>query len=247
MELGEASGAALAAMAVFGLTGSLHCLGMCGPLAAASCRWGPEARGICGRSLMVYALVRIASYGVIGFAAGLLGAVVIREWLAVQAQTLAVIFATLMLIWAGLDLFQGVLALRRGEAPKSLAAGIRGQGSSLAWIAARILALPLPSGVALGVATAVLPCGFLAAAWLQAAVLSHPPTSALAMVVFGVVTSPALLSGALVTLGLQRKLPRFAPLVGSVLLLLASLLLLARVAPPSTTGHDHHQHHEHHD
>jgi sulfite exporter TauE/SafE len=213
---------------------------MCGPLAAASCRSAEAGKNLSKPGLISYALARAASYGMLGFAAGLIGAIVLKDALSLQARTLSLTFAVLMFLWAMVDLIRGMMALRAGKPMSPLAHML--QSKKPVRGLSGILSLPLPSGVALGIATAVLPCGFLAAAYLQAAILGHPVASAVAMMVFALATTPALLGGAFASLGIQKLLPRYAPIVGSFLLLIVSVLLIFRAFPSSGGGHSHHEH-----
>src|SRR5690606_28851937 len=132
--------------------------------------------------MLAYLLVRLLSYGILGFVSGIAGALLLRDWLSLQAHNLSIVFAVLMLLWALTDLVRGLTALSKRRTPVPLAVHLKGTQShaQISWL----LSLPIPSSIALGIATAVLPCGFLAAAYIQAALLSHPIASSLAMMSF---------------------------------------------------------------
>src|SRR4051794_29079363 len=76
-------GAALAAIAAFGVTGSLHCAAMCGPLAAGACGAGaaPGAAPGTARRMLVYHGTRLVAYTTLGSVAGLSSAVILRSTL----------------------------------------------------------------------------------------------------------------------------------------------------------------------
>lgn len=71
---------------LLGLLGSLHCLGMCGPIAVALPIPRQQARAI-ARSRLLYNIGRVFSYSLIGFVVGLLGKGLVffssQQWLSV--------------------------------------------------------------------------------------------------------------------------------------------------------------------
>lgn len=62
----------LAAAFILGLFGSLHCVGMCGPIALSLPFGGQNPLGIQGR-LMLYHMGRLMTYGLLGLLLGVLG------------------------------------------------------------------------------------------------------------------------------------------------------------------------------
>lgn len=237
------------AIAVFGFTGSLHCAGMCGPLAAAACH------NRSGHSdWWKYHFSRIAVYAVLGFVAGLLGSLVFRQGIALSSRTLAVTLGSVMVLYASIELCRAVLAFYRhtGFQPTSVYLKEKSRSIPAFAILRRRLALPqltsrlgLSEATSFGIMTGLLPCGFLYAALAQATLLSNPLASSLAMTVFAVATAPSLFLGSLGGRLIGYLSPRYSSLALSGVLLAASLAVLYRGA---ALPHDHSDSHQsHHD
>ena len=209
------------AMAVFGFTGSLHCAGMCGPIAASCSRRGKV------RDVALYHLSRIASYAIIGLVLGLISASILASSPTLQnihSRYIGLILGSLMLVYATIEMLK-VLGWWRINT------------TSKPWFQRFIRNLPLTEPVVLGIATALLPCGFLYAALLQAAVLAHPIYSAGGMILFAVSTGPALGIGGAVFLWLRKRWPQLAPWISVAALLIAGLAIIFRSLP---NEHKHH-------
>jgi sulfite exporter TauE/SafE len=132
-----------AAAFLAGLVTSLHCVGMCGPLA---CAWTVGGSGKAQASTLAYHGARISAYTAIGVAAGALGTLPLR-WFhggagLVLPWMLVVIFAAVAL---GLDRWM----------PKPLFLS-----KPMARLRQRMLSVPpLARATLLGAATPLLPCG----------------------------------------------------------------------------------------
>jgi uncharacterized protein len=162
---------------VFGLLGSFHCTLMCGPLVVAGCTSRRTTFGYFAGRAIVYAFSG-ALFGSLGEHAQHrlpIGAVQTGLLLAVAALALA---KGIRLLWPRGDLVQ-----------------LRKPPSALARLLGRILPR---RGLALGLATGVLPCGFLAGAWALAASTGDAFSGALTMLVFSLATLPALAASLLV-------------------------------------------------
>ncbi len=213
-------------VALASLLGSVHCAGMCGPFAVLVARG--EDR-LLGREL-AYHSGRLVSYLLLGSLAGLAGAALDLSGAAFGLQR-----AALVLAGAGLVLF-GSLSLARQlgvRVPRSAGNGWLGR------IAARTqaLALELPPSRrawAVGLATGLLPCGWLYAFVLTAAASGSPLGGAAVMGVFWAGSVPALVA---VSVSARRLLGRFehrAPALGALaLVLLGSLALSGRMRVPA--------------
>jgi hypothetical protein len=153
-----------------GLVGSLHCIGMCGPIALAV----PSHP-------LAYNLGRVATYALLGFGMGLVGAVVV---LAGTQQGIS--------IAAGAVVALGALwTLNRSRLPKwSVAAGAG------AWLSARMM--PLWRGgrwwhmAGVGLLNGILPCGFVYVGLAGSLTVADPLGSAGYMALFGLGTIPAM-------------------------------------------------------
>lgn len=201
-----------------GLAGSLHCLGMCGPIALALPR-NPNAGPLqfwIGRVL--YNLGRSATYAGLGGILGLVGqSIHLAGWQRGLSITCgAFMLATAASLWIG----RGRLALdswlMRATAPIQRALVHRlGSGS-------------LRSLFGIGLLNGLLPCGLVYVGLAGAIETGGAITGALYMALFGLGTIPLMFAAALAGPGLyarwRGRFPRLIP-VGLVLL---GLLFIAR-------------------
>jgi sulfite exporter TauE/SafE len=164
----------------FGLVGSLHCLGMCGPLSSLVTQDAKPRQ-----ALALYHLGRISAYSGLGAVLAVLGS-------PLQA---ALPWPWLPLLWSiPLLLF----ALRPVKAPAWMAAWHR-----KAWT--RTLAWPAPRrALALGLLTPLLPCGLLYAAAASALAAPSPWSAAGWMAAFALGSAPGLFLGQTGMLWLAR-------------------------------------------
>jgi sulfite exporter TauE/SafE len=173
---------------VFGLLGSFHCALMCGPLALAGCNSRRTTFGYFAGRAVIYS-----------FAGALFGA------LGEHAQHRLPIGA----IQTGLLLAVAMLALVKGIRlllPRRELVQLRTPPSP----AGQFFAGLLPRrGLALGLATGLLPCGFLAGGWALAASTGDALAGALVMLVFALATLPAL-AGSLLLRNRWRPTPAVA-------------------------------------
>lgn len=165
----------LGAAFLAGLMGSPHCIGMCGGFAAACAR----PRG----SVWLWHAGRLSTYAALGAIGGLAGGVVPGpKWV-----PLAVSVA--LLVWFALALAEVV------PQPKVRIPGLVRAGATLAQREG-----PLARFL-FGAATGLLPCGLVYAAIAIAIAAGSPLTGALAMVMFGLGTVPAL---SLLSVGVRK-------------------------------------------
>jgi sulfite exporter TauE/SafE len=205
--------------------GSLHCVGMCGGLVSfyASSNEAPASR-ISPHA--AYHAMRLVAYVALGAAAGGLGSALdLVGSRAGLGHVGLVVAASTLLFWAGPRLFSrrpavALLALGREPARRSpliqrlervfvsLASGIRQRP-------------PIRRAAALGLASALLPCGWLYAFVVLAAGTGSAGAGAVLMLAFWLGTVPALL-------GLGVGIGRLsAPLRARLPRLSAALVLLA--------------------
>lgn len=199
---------------------------MCGALAASACGAAPFRGGAAG----LYYGARAATYALLGAATGLLSALAVGRWLGEAGRPLAFAFGAATMGYAALEAWR----VRSGRAGQLRTNGVT---RALARAQDGLRALPFPRPILLGVTTALLPCGFLAGALLQAALLANPVLSAAGMLAFAVASSPALFAGSRVLATLARRWPRAAPYVAAALMFLAGASMIARA------WHVHHHHH----
>lgn len=171
-----------------GLAGSLHCIGMCGPLVAALHVGG---RLHMKRSL-IYHSGRILGYAIFGASMGFLGysmrMVITQEWLAVVAGSLLL----LTFLWPS--------ALQRipnrwGEPIRRLR-----QKWMQWWHTGH------PSIVfGMGLLNAFLPCGLVYSALAASIITASPWMGALFMALFGLANTPALFFSSHIIRALQER------------------------------------------
>jgi sulfite exporter TauE/SafE len=179
-----------AAAFVAGLVTSLHCTGMCGPLACAIIPARRE-QGEPSTVATAYHLARLAGYGALGAAAGGLGRMPLA-WLSQSALR--------WLPWLGVVFFVG-LALRwdfRWQRIPLL-------GRLAFRLSGRFRGRPLAQAASLGIATPLFPCGPLYFLLAMALVSGSALRGAEFMLAFGLVPLLWLVQ---TQLGLvQRRLP----------------------------------------
>ena len=197
---------------LLGLVGSLHCAGMCGPLALALPQGAPRTSAFfVGR--VAYNLGRIITYCGLGLIFGLLG----------KTLTLAGVQRGLS-ITLGIALLVGLFASRRLALWRPIT-------SLVDWIRVRMGFLlrrrTLDALLILGLLNGLLPCGLVYVAAAGATGTGDLFHGALYMLTFGIGTLPMMLaislSGRLVPFSLRLKLLKAVPVA---VFLLASLLIL---------------------
>lgn len=201
--------AALAAIALSSLLGSLHCAGMCGPLVAAACgpAGSPRVRvSVNGRevtrptlvlNLFTYHAGRLVGYVALGALAGVVGGAVNLAGRLAGAQHVALNAAAGVVILLGL----GMVLASMGWAPRL---PFKLAWSPAGWIGARVNRWsPVARAGSIGLLSGMLPCG-----WLWVFVVAASGTGSLAggmltMLAFWLGTVPML---TVLGLGLARLL-----------------------------------------
>lgn len=189
---------------LFGLASSLHCVGMCGPLACLSCQGGGCPRF---ESALHYHLARLASYGLFGTLAGGVG------WLAGPRLASAASSP-----WLWIPTIAAALILL--FAPNRITARPR-----------LVLQKVAPGWV--GLATPLIPCGPLYLMLGLCAISGSAVRGATLALVFGMGTVPLLWTAQHQWGRLQRLIGvRGASLLQRGVLAAAALVLLWRLLPP---------------
>lgn len=185
--------ALLGAVLATSFLGSLHCVGMCGPLVASSVSGGCS-RGAAAGAQTLYHLGRLTTLALLGALCGLLGAGVtdLGQWIGVQ-RIAAIGTGLVLAAWGGLLLW-------RGEGFHLELPGGIGQRVGAALRA--VSQLPTARrALLIGALTPLLPCGWLYLFLIPAAGSGSPWGGALVMLTFGLGNVPALLGVALALRG----------------------------------------------
>jgi sulfite exporter TauE/SafE len=198
---------------LLGFLGSVHCAGMCGPLALVlPAGTGSRFKYFQGR--LCYNLGRILTYAALGAVFGLLGHTFalagLQRWVSLAA---------------GAAILVGLLASPRLLVAAPMARSVNWLKSKLGLLLQRRTAGSL---LGIGLLNGLLPCGLVYTACAAATTLGHTLAGVEYMAAFGLGTAPLMLAFSLaghrLQFALRFKLQRLIP----ASLLLVGLLLVAR-------------------
>lgn len=202
---------------ILGFAGSLHCIGMCGPLVLALPLAAAEKWQIV-RQMLVYHSGRILMYAALGVLFGLLG-----KGLAVAG------FQKTLSIAAGLLMISMAFVTWRFE---RLLLALPGFGRFTRNIQSRIgglmRAYPGRATFSMGLLNGLLPCGMVYAALAGAISSAETYEGGLFMAVFGLGTLPLLLAVSVLGRSFNTAVRTRIKLAQPILLTIAGLLLLQR-------------------
>ena len=197
---------------ILGLAGSLHCVGMCGPLALALPVGMSRASFLAGR--LLYNAGRLVTYAVFGAGFGLIGKTYV---LAGLQRGLSIAVGVVLLGWLYARTRPGQFVFAQRIIPQLIAP------LKMA-LAKQLRARALPSLFAVGLLNGLLPCGLVYLALAAAAATGTATDGALAMLVFGAGTVPAMLAVSLcgqpLHAGLRLRFQRAVPVLVAVLAVL---------------------------
>ncbi len=197
---------------VLGFFGSLHCVGMCGPIMLTFAGTTHSYR-----TFWLYHLGRIATYALLGLALGLLG---ISVQLLNMQRTFTLFTGLLLITLYGFPVFRRKLEAfyYQSRLYRWIWSAMKSNmGHSRRWLLS-------------GVANGLLPCGLT---YVAAASAVFSPTflhAAGYMVIFGLGTLPALLLVSVAGHQFSRNFKAWIPLVIPSLAVLAGLLLVLRAS-----------------
>jgi sulfite exporter TauE/SafE len=197
---------------ILGFVGSVHCAGMCGPLAVAlPASGGWTRRFVTGR--LTYNGGRMLTYACLGIIFGLVGKTLLLAGIQRWAS-----------ITIGVALLAGLLVSGRVAVWRPATALVQRLKSAMA----SLIRSQTPGSLALlGGLNGLLPCGLVYVACAAAAMTDGLVSGALYMAAFGLGTVPMMLalglSGRLVPISLRLKLRKAIPVC---VFLLATLLVL---------------------
>ena len=194
-----------------GIFGSLHCIGMCGPILTAVAGVDRRAemtvrgRGVARTArhaaidLLWYHAGRLSTYAMVGALAGALGAKVrqalwlgaVQDWLGVSLGTVAIVVALTLFIKPATGC-STVFESQAGRGPIARAFAFLRALANQATPSSRFL---------LGAIMGFIPCGLVYIMLAAVAATGHPLAAALGMIAFGFGTLPAL-TGVVITMRL---------------------------------------------
>jgi sulfite exporter TauE/SafE len=227
----------------FGFLGSLHCIGMCGPIVLAL-PVGTQGmfRYTVGR--LLYNFGRVVTYSLMGGFLGLIGA----------GLSLAILQRNISII-AGGAILVVFLAQRISRGTLHIPSAF---GRLLPRIQGRIASLlknnTLPPLFFLGLLNGLLPCGFVYLAITAAAVTADVTRGMIFMAGFGFGTMPAMVGLSffprLISPGLRsrisRVLPAFTVFIGVLLIVRGLNLGIPFISPKLSSGSTPQMMHGHH-
>jgi sulfite exporter TauE/SafE len=203
------------------LLGSLHCAGMCGPFVAFAVggsdtphRW---------RLHVAYHGGRLATYSLLGALAGAAGALIDVTATLVGLQGVAMAAAGGMMVLFGVVTLAQAFGWRvpNFRPPKFLATSIRSANRFAGG------QTPLVRALVIGLASTLLPCGWLYAFAVTAAGTSSPAYGAVVMAVFWAGTLPVLATLGVGVQSLLGPLRSRLPVVTAAALVVAGLVTLS--------------------
>ena len=217
------------------LLGSVHCAAMCGGFVCLYTGTGP-ARHTGGAPHAAYNGGRLVSYLLLGAIAGTVGGGIDRVGSVAGIGRLAAIVAgMLMVVWGGSTLLAALgVRIPQGAAPRALQAALT---SLLVRFRSRS---PVARGLATGLLTTLLPCGWLYVFVATAGGTGHVVDAVAVMFFFWLGTLPMMVT---LGLGAQRLFGAFQrrlPLVSAgVAVVLGVLSMAGRVTAHPLTHAEH--------
>ncbi|PID91889.1 MAG: hypothetical protein CSA96_06035 [Bacteroidetes bacterium] len=191
---------------ILGLAGSMHCIGMCGPIVLALPLHGntPGGKVLGG---LLYNLGRTTTYGLMGFLSGLLGQGI--AMIGFQ-QKISVIMGSLMVV--------AVLFPRLFKNQYSMENSSSAWGRKLKSTIARMFAIQSYNSLFLiGMLNGLLPCGLVYMAIAAAIGTGKAGLGALFMLLFGLGTLPVLLAlgiaGNILSGAARKKINKLIPVL----------------------------------
>ncbi|NJB35296.1 sulfite exporter TauE/SafE family protein [Croceivirga sp. JEA036] len=218
----------LTAALVLGILGSLHCLGMCGPIAFML----PLDREHKGKKLMqlfLYHLGRVLAYGILGLVFGIVGK---GLYLFGIQQKLSIVIGILMIAIT-------VIPAKYLNTLKLTAPIYKIIGQVKTVLGSALKKRTADTFLTIGFLNGFLPCGLVYMALLGAIALATPMQGALYMMLFGVGTIPLMTSAVFFSSLLQgntkqriqKWIPAFVVLIGVLFVLRGMGLGIPYVSP----------------
>lgn len=221
-----------------GLIGSLHCIGMCGPIAIAlplgNKAWAWRVTGG-----LVYNIGRILTYAILGGLFGLLGQGIemagLQQWASILLGTIMILSVFFPILFRGKIKFDRILTGYAGKLVNQFR---------------RLFAInSIPSLFIIGFLNGLLPCGLVYVAIAGAINTNDLYHGIIYMIIFGAGTIPVMLAipllGNLIGTSIRKKfryvLATFIVLLGILFILRGLSLGIPYVSPKSKMLQPHEQ------
>ena len=194
---------------ILGFAGSLHCVGMCGPIIIANPYQSESWLKRFG-STLIYFIGKASTYAILGLIVGLIGVSVIpKAWQ--QTISIATGIFMLMMIWVP-------RLVKSSSSPSFIHSFVIKKMSH--WIKSTSIF----SQLILGSLNGLLPCGLVYMALAASLTTSDTMSSSVFMFVFGLGTMPLLfglgVSKQAISFSFRHKLAAFVPVITTLLALL---------------------------
>lgn len=202
---------------LLGLAGSLHCVGMCGPLMLALPLPNSARRAVVVQ-ILLYQSGRILSYSALGVLFGLLG-----KGIAIAG------FQQILSLFSGVFIIAMAIMAWRFERLVTALPGFGAFTRTIQQQLGKMMRKHSTSGsIAVGMLNGLLPCGMVYAALAGAISTTNSVDGGIFMALFGVGTLPLLLTVNLAGRSISFKWRAKMKMVQPILLTLAGILLLQR-------------------
>ncbi|MBL7804500.1 MAG: sulfite exporter TauE/SafE family protein [Saprospiraceae bacterium] len=202
---------------LLGLAGSLHCVGMCGPIVLALPLPAAARRQVAVQA-SAYHAGRILTYSALGLGFGLLG----KGLVLAGMQQIASIVAGALMLFAAVFMTRWERLLTGGKWFSSFTIPLQNKLGRL------LRHRPSGASFAVGLLNGLLPCGMVYLALAGAITSSDAWHGALFMAMFGLGTAPLMIGASVAGQTLKADFRRRFRLVQPFLLAIAGILLLVR-------------------
>lgn len=209
---------------LLGLTGSLHCIGMCGPIAMMI---QGKNRNQLILNRVLYNLGRTVTYVTMGIVVGFFGKII--QWGGWQGKfsiALGLLIFVVLLIPAIQRLFLPSLSHLVLKLKNAFTSQLQSRG-------------PFSSTIT-GMLNGFLPCGLVYAALAVALIQNSPWESAVVMALFGLGTLPMLLVAAYSWQALKSAIPFSSAKLQTAMLVIVAVVMIWRGVSAEMNVHDGH-------
>jgi len=201
---------------LIGLAGSLHCIGMCGPIVLALPQTD-QGRLAFWTGRILYNLGRVITYSIIGVIGGFIGQTIFAGG---YQQTLSIAMGILILLFVFLPSKYAARIVGAGFHARIMS-GLKGVWAKL------MLRKSVGSLFVIGLLNGFLPCGLVYIALAGALATGDTVKGAMFMAAFGIGTIPVMLgmslAGKALAVSLKKHMGKLVPIGG---VLLAALFIL---------------------